>query len=198
MMTAMLVLVFVFVVVMMTAMLVFVFFVVMMAAMFVFFVFRQEFVRHFFRRRTVFHCRKNFLAVKFVQRGRDYRGVGVAFFYERETFRRFCFGSVVGMTEDYAIRVFKLVEEEFAEVFRVHKAFFNVYDGGFCVDRRAVKTFFHRFFHVAEFAYARRLDYDSVGSVIFGYFFQRFGKIAYETATNATAVHFGYFHAGVA
>ena len=194
------VLVVIIVVVMMSATTLFVFVVMMFVMMLVvvFFVFFQHFFCHFERGRGgSFHSGKDILAVQFVDRRGDDGRVVVVFFDVGERFFDFRLRGDVRVAQNDAVGVFELVKEKFAEVFGVHKAFFGVYDRRFGIDLNTVQAFFHRGGDVRKFAHARRFDNDTVGVKFFGHFFERFGKIADQTATNATAVHLRDFYSGV-
>ena len=68
------------------------------------------------------------------------------------------------MAEHYRARIFYLVVEKFAEVFRVHFAFFRVDYGSETVELCPCGSrSLYRFDDIRKLAYSRRLDYYSVG-----------------------------------
>ena len=95
-----------------------------------------------------------------------------------------------GAAENDAGRSFDLVAVKFPEVFQVNFALCGVCDSDEAAeaDIRS-RNALHRTDHVAELAYAGRLNEDAVGLIICDDLRQRTAKVAHERAADAAGVH---------
>ena len=91
-----------------------------------------------------------------------------------------------------------LIIEKLAKVLHVHFALFNVGNRGestekniFCIQVLNSTN------DIRQFTYTGRFNKNTVGMIFVKNLLQCFAKVPYQRAADATAVHFGYFNAGI-
>ena len=134
-----------------------------------------------------------------VPRGRDDAGVRVVAAQQLYTFFDAILAGGLRAAEDDGFGIFDLVNEEFAEVARIHAAFANVRHGGATLERQRVILHQLRndLANVGELAHAGGLDDDAVGIIFFDQFSQRPVEIAHQRAADAAGVQLGDLDAAV-
>ena len=82
--------------------------------------------------------------------------------------------------------MFNLIVVELAEVLHIYLCFLSIYYSCKSVKFYIVKfEIFYSLNYVAELAYSRRLDKNSVGMKLVQHLFQCLPKVSYEAAANA-------------
>ena len=91
-----------------------------------------------------------------------------------------------------------LVVIELAEVLHVHFALVCIGNGGEAIQRNVFHVqVLHGTDHIAQLAYARRLDQNAVRVVGLQHLMQRLAEVAHKAAADAALAHLGDFNAGV-
>ena len=157
-----------------------------------FFVFGSEAREFSFQGILLFHRGENGFSVQLRPgRGDDRRG-GIAFFEKSDAGGELIFGNAVRMRENDAAGVFHLIVKKFAKILHIQSAFACVHHRAEGVEGRLLQICVgDSLDDVAELADAGRLDNDSVGMIFRRYFFEGFGKIAYEGTADTPRIHFG-------
>ena len=139
----------------------------------------------------LFHRGEDLRSVQLIPRCGDNDCVRILFTQESNGIGNLLLGAGLGVAENDSACMGNLIVIELAEVFHIHLALVGVGDSSVAVQHHVIgKHGFHRTNNVGELAYTRRLDEDTVGSILGNHLCQRFGKVAYQGAADATGVHF--------
>ena len=142
------------------------------------------------------HCHQQLLAVKLSPRSRYDHRSGIMLFDQRNRLSDLLIGCVVGVREHNTTGIFNLIVEELTEIAHIHFAFVHVRNGCKTIEHRAVSSsVLHRADDIRKLSDTRRLNKNTVGTVLLKHFFESFPKISNQRTANTTAVHFGHLNA---
>ena len=146
----------------------------------------------------LFHSVKNHLAVKLVPGSGHYNRIGIDLAEHCNTSRKLIITHVVGVAENNRTRVLNLIVVELTEVLHIHLALARIRNCRKAVENSLVRTdALYRTNNVRKLADTRRLDNNSVGSVLVKHLFKSLAEVADKTAANAARIHFGDFNARI-
>ncbi len=136
-------------------------------------------------------------AVQLVPRRGDDAGARVVAAQQRHALFDPLLRGRLGAAEYDGLGALDLVDEELAEVVRVHAAFAHVRHGGAArqLDRVGLGHVVHHAADVAQLAHARGLDQYAVGVVGVDQLAQRLGEVAHQRAADAAGVQLRDLHA---
>ena len=104
----------------------------------------------------------------------------------------------VRAAQNDGVCVLDLVVIELAEVLHVHFALVCIGNGGEAIQRNVFHVqVLHGTDHIAQLAYAGRLDQNAVRVVGLQHLTQRLAEVAHKAAADAALAHLGDFNAGV-
>ncbi len=123
---------------------------------------------HFgFKGGSALHSLEKLLARKLIPGSRNYDRLGVMFLKECDAIAYLLLGYISRMTENYTARIFNLIVEKFAKVLHMHLALICVNYGSKAVKLRSLGVcVLYRLDNVGELTHARRLDKNTVWSVL--------------------------------
>ena len=146
----------------------------------------------------VLHRLENLCAGELIPRGGNDGGVLVVLAQQSDAgFKLFGLDTVRTAQND-GVCVLDLVVIELAEVFHVHFALVCIGNGGEAIQRNVFHVqVLHGTDHIAQLAYAGRLDQNAVRVVGLQHLTQRLAEVAHKAAADAALAHLGDFNAGV-
>ena len=146
----------------------------------------------------VLHRLENLCAGELIPRGGNDGGVLVVLAQQSDAgFKLFGLDTVRAAQND-GVCVLDLVVIELAEVLHVHFALVCIGNGGEAVQRNVFHVqVLHGTDHIAQLAYAGRLDQNAVRVVGLQHLMQRLAEVAHKAAADAALAHLGDFNAGV-
>ena len=146
----------------------------------------------------VLHRLENLCAGELIPRGGNDGGVLVVLAQQSDAgFKLFGLDTVRAAQND-GVCVLDLVVIELAEVLHVHFALVCIGNGGEAVQRNVFHVqVLHGTDHIAQLAYAGRLDQNAVRVVGLQHLTQRLAEVAHKAAADAALAHLGDFNAGV-
>ena len=146
----------------------------------------------------VLHRLENLCAGELIPRGGNDGGVLVVLAQQSDAgFKLFGLDTVRAAQND-GVRVLDLVVIELAEVLHVHFALVCIGNGGEAIQRNVFHVqVLHGTDHIAQLAYAGRLDQNAVRVVGLQHLTQRLAEVAHKAAADAALAHLGDFNAGV-
>ena len=152
----------------------------------------------FFKGILVLHRLENLCAGELIPRGGNDGGVLVVLAQQSDAgFKLFGLDTVRAAQND-GVCVLDLVVIELAEVFHVHFALVCIGNGGEAIQRNVFHVqVLHGTDHIAQLAYAGRLDQNAVRVVGLQHLTQRLAEVAHKAAADAALAHLGDFNAGV-
>ena len=146
----------------------------------------------------VLHRLENLCAGELIPRGGNDGGVLVVLAQQSDAgFKLFGLNTVRAAQND-GVCVLDLVVIELAEVLHVHFALVCIGNGGEAIQRNVFHVqVLHGTDHIAQLAYAGRLDQNAVRVVGLQHLTQRLAEVAHKAAADAALAHLGDFNAGV-
>ena len=146
----------------------------------------------------VLHRLENLCAGELIPRGGNDGGVLVVLAQQSDAgFKLFGLDTVRTAQND-GVCVLNLVVIELAEVLHVHFALVCIGNGGEAIQRNVFHVqVLHGTDHIAQLAYAGRLDQNAVRVVGLQHLTQRLAEVAHKAAADAALAHLGDFNAGV-
>ena len=146
----------------------------------------------------VLHRLENLCAGELIPRGGNDGGVLVVLAQQSDAgFKLFGLDTVRAAQND-GVCVLDLVVIELAEVLHVHFALVCIGNGGEAIQRNVFHVqVLHGTDHIAQLAYAGRLDQNAVRVVGLQHLTQRLAEVAHKAAADAALAHLGDFNAGV-
>ena len=146
----------------------------------------------------VLHRLENLCAGEQIPRGGNDGGVLVVLAQQSDAgFKLFGLDTVRAAQND-GVCVLDLVVIELAEVLHVHFALVCIGNGGEAIQRNVFHVqVLHGTDHIAQLAYAGRLDQNAVRVVGLQHLTQRLAEVAHKAAADAALAHLGDFNAGV-
>ena len=146
----------------------------------------------------VLHRLENLCAGELIPRGGNDGGVLVVLAQQSNAgFKLFGLNTVRAAQND-GVCVLDLVVIELAEVLHVHFALVCIGNGGEAIQRNVFHVqVLHGTDHIAQLAYAGRLDQNAVRVVGLQHLTQRLAEVAHKAAADAALAHLGDFNAGV-
>ena len=139
-----------------------------------------------------FHGRQQLLAVQFVPRGRHNGGGGVLLPQQGHTGIQLFLAHPGRTAQNNGAGMLHLVIEELTEVSHIHLGLGGIHHSGKSVQHHIVHfQVLHRPDDIAEFAYTRGFNEDTVGVIGIHHLPQCLAEIAHQTAADAAAVHLG-------
>ena len=146
----------------------------------------------------VLHRLENLCAGELIPRGGNDGGVLVVLAQQSNAgFKLFGLDTVRAAQND-GVCVLDLVVIELAEVLHVHFALVCIGNGGEAIQRNVFHVqVLHGTDHIAQLAYAGRLDQNAVRVVGLQHLTQCLAKVAHKAAADAALAHLGDFNAGV-
>ena len=146
----------------------------------------------------VLHRLENLCAGELIPRGGNDGGVLVVLAQQSDaSFELFGLDTVRAAQND-GVCVLDLVVIELAEVLHVHFALVCIGNGGEAIQRNVFHVqVLHGTDHIAQLAYAGRLDQNAVRVVGLQHLTQRLAEVAHKAAADAALAHLGDFNAGV-
>ena len=146
----------------------------------------------------VLHRLENLCAGELIPRGGNDGGVLVVLAQQSDAgFKLFRLDTVRAAQND-GVCVLDLVVIELAEVLHVHFALVCIGNGGEAIQRNVFHVqVLHGTDHIAQLAYAGRLDQNTVRVVGLQHLTQRLAEVAHKAAADAALAHLGNFNAGV-
>ena len=146
----------------------------------------------------VLHRLENLCAGELIPRGGNDGGVLVVLAQQSDAgFKLFGLDTVRAAQND-GVCVLDLVVIELAEVLHVHFALVCIGNGGEAIQRNVFHVqVLHGTDHIAQLAYAGRLDQNAVRVVGLQHLMQRLAEVAHKAAADAALAHLGDFNAGV-
>ena len=131
------------------------------------------------------HSVNELLAGELIPVGSNNRCGGVELLHDRYSLADLLLGETAGVAEDNTACIGYLVVEEFAEILVVHLALLCIDNSCEAVELDIVGVnVLNSADNVAELAYARGLDKDTVGSVVSKHLFESLAEVAYERAAD--------------
>ena len=146
----------------------------------------------------VLHRLENLCAGELIPRGGNDGGVLVVLAQQSDAgFKLFGLDTVRAAQND-GVCVLDLVVIELAEVLHIHFALVCIGNGGEAIQRNVFHVqVLHGTDHIAQLAYAGRLDQNAVRVVGLQHLMQRLAEVAHKAAADAALAHLGDFNAGV-
>ena len=146
----------------------------------------------------VLHRLENLCAGELIPRGGNDGGVLVVLAQQSDAgFKLFGLDTVRAAQND-GVCVLDLVVIELAEVLHIHFALVCIGNGGEAIQRNVFHVqVLHGTDHIAQLAYAGRLDQNAVRVVGLQHLTQRLAEVAHKAAADAALAHLGDFNAGV-
>ena len=146
----------------------------------------------------VLHRLENLCAGELIPRGGNDGGVLVVLAQQSDAgFKLFGLDTIRAAQND-GVCVLDLVVIELAEVLHVHFALVCIGNGGEAIQRNVFHVqVLHGTDHIAQLAYAGRLDQNAVRVVGLQHLTQRLAEVAHKAAADAALAHLGDFNAGV-
>ena len=146
----------------------------------------------------VLHRFENLCAGELIPRGGNDGGVLVVLAQQSDAgFKLFGLDTVRAAQND-GVCVLDLVVIELAEVLHIHFALVCIGNGGEAIQRNVFHVqVLHGTDHIAQLAYAGRLDQNAVRVVGLQHLTQRLAEVAHKAAADAALAHLGDFNAGV-
>ena len=146
----------------------------------------------------VLHRLENLCAGELIPRGGNDGGVLVVLAQQSDAgFKLFGLDTVRAAQND-GVCVLDLVVIELAEVLHIHFALVCIGNGGEAIQRNVFHVqVLHGTDHIAQLAYAGRLDQNAVRVVGLQHLTQCLAEVAHKAAADAALAHFGDFNAGV-
>ena len=146
----------------------------------------------------VLHRLENLCAGELIPRGGNDGGVLVVLAQQSDAgFKLFGLDTVRAAQND-GVCVLDLVVIELAEVLHIHFALVCIGNGGEAIQRNVFHVqVLHGTDHIAQLAYAGRLDQNAVRVVGLQHLTQRLSEVAHKAAADAALAHLGDFNAGV-
>ena len=142
---------------------------------------------------SVFHRLKYLFAGKLVHRSGYNNGILIMLAKERNSLGNLFLARLIGMRKNYGRSVGYLIIIKFTEITDIHLALACVGNGGEAIkDRIGALKLLNRLDYIGKLAYARGLDYDSIGGVLVKHLAECLGEISDERATDTTRIHLGY------
>ena len=146
----------------------------------------------------VLHRLENLCAGELIPRGGNDGGVLVVLAQQSDAgFKLFGLDTVRAAQND-GVCVLDLVVIELAEILHIHFALVCIGNGGEAIQRNVFHVqVLHGTDHIAQLAYAGRLDQNTVRVVGLQHLTQRLAEVAHKAAADAALAHLGDFNAGV-
>ena len=146
----------------------------------------------------VLHRLENLCAGELIPRGGNDGGVLVVLAQQSDAgFKLFGLDTVRAAQND-GVCVLDLIVIELAEVLHIHFALVCIGNGGEAIQRNVFHVqVLHGTDHIAQLAYAGRLDQNAVRVVGLQHLTQRLAEVAHKAAADAALAHLGDFNAGV-
>ena len=146
----------------------------------------------------VLHRLENLCAGELIPRSGNDGGVLVVLAQQSDAgFKLFGLDTVRAAQND-GVCVLDLVVIELAEVLHIHFALVCIGNGGEAIQRNVFHVqVLHGTDHIAQLAYAGRLDQNAVRVVGLQHLTQRLAEVAHKAAADAALAHLGDFNAGV-
>ena len=146
----------------------------------------------------VLHRLENLCAGELIPRGGNDGGILVVLAQQSNAgFKLFGLNTVRAAQND-GVCVLDLVVIELAEVLHVHFALVCIGNGGEAIQRNVFHVqVLHGTDHIAQLAYAGRLDQNAVRVVGLQHLTQRLAEVAHKAAADAALAHLGDFNADV-
>ena len=146
----------------------------------------------------VLHRLENLCAGELIPRGGNDGGILVVLAQQSDAgFKLFGLDTVRAAQND-GVCVLDLVIIELAEVLHIHFALVCIGNGGEAIQRNVFHVqVLHGTDHIAQLAYAGRLDQNAVRVVGLQHLMQRLAEVAHKAAADAALAHLGDFNAGV-
>ena len=146
----------------------------------------------------VLHRLENLCAGELIPRGGNDGGVLVVLAQQSDAGFKFFGLDTVRAAQNDGVCVLDLVVIELAEVLHVHFALVCIGNGGEAIQRNVFHVqVLHGTDHIAQLAYAGRLDQNAVRVVGLQHLTQRLAEVAHKAAADAALAHLGDFNAGV-
>ena len=146
----------------------------------------------------VLHRLEYLCAGELIPRGGNDGGVLVVLAQQSDAgFKLFGLDTVRAAQND-GVCVLDLVVIELAEVLHIHFALVCIGNGGEAIQRNVFHVqVLHGTDHIAQLAYAGRLDQNAVRVVGLQHLTQRLAEVAHKAAADAALAHLGDFNAGI-
>ena len=144
------------------------------------------------------HRLHDLCAGQFLPRGGDDRRRGVVLTQQGHAGIQFLLGNTARAAQNDAVCMLDLVVIELAEVLHIHLALVRVRHGRKAVQHHVLHVqILHSTDHVAQFAYAGRLNEDPVRAELIQHLLQCLAEITHQAAADTAGIHLGDLNARV-